>query len=85
VTEKAPDTLTDKELLEEAKALKSFSIYTAFMVGFLVGILLFGVFYNAWGLFMLIPLFLIHQFTKDPKVVRAAAVRRLIKERGLKN
>lgn len=75
--------MTDTELLEEAKTLRSFSITTAFLVGFLVGIILFSLFYSAYGLSLLIPLYLIYLFTRDPKAKRAETVRRLIKERGL--
>lgn len=83
MTQKEPSAMTDAELLEEVKALKSFSLTTAFMIGFLVGIILFSIFYSAYGLSMLIPLYLIYLFVKDPKVKRAEAVRRLVKERGL--
>jgi riboflavin transporter FmnP len=75
--------MTDAELLAEAEALKSFSITNAFLIGFLVGIILFSIFYSVYGLALLIPLYLIHVFANDPKAKRAEAVTRLIKERGL--
>lgn len=81
--QKELNTMTDEELLAEEKALKSFSITTAFLIGFLAGIVLFSMFYSVYGLSMLIPLYLIHLFTKDARVKRSEAVRCLIVERGL--
>lgn len=41
--------LTDKELLEVAKNSKPSPIIDAFFIGFLVGIIIYGVAANSWG------------------------------------
>lgn len=76
--------LTDQELLEEAKKLKSFSITNAFLVGFLFGIVLFSIVKSSFGWLMLIPLYLIYKLVNDPKNKRSKAVEQLLKERNLK-
>ena len=63
--------LTDKELLEVAKNNKPSPIIDAFFIGFLVGIIIFGVAANTWGFITLIPLFLIYLFLKKPKQYEA--------------
>ncbi|MCC5928814.1 MAG: FUSC family protein [Cyclobacteriaceae bacterium] len=63
--------LTDKELLEVAKNNKPSPIFDAFFIGFLVGIIIFSVTANTWGLVTLIPLVLIYAFLKKPKQYEA--------------
>lgn len=76
--------LTDQELLDEAKKLKSFSLTNAFIIGFLVGIVLYSVIENTFGFLMLIPLYMAYKFTNDPKAKRRETLEKLLKERGLK-
>ena len=76
--------LTDQELLDEAKKLKSFSIINAFLIGFLVGIIFFSVIKSSFGFLMLIPLYLIYKLTNDPKNKRVKEVEDLLKQRDLK-
>ena len=76
--------LTDKELLEEAQKLKSFSITNAFLIGLLLGIVIYSVIKSTFGLLMLIPLFFVHKLVNDPKAKRSRAVDELLKERNLK-
>ncbi len=76
--------LTDHELLEEAKKLKSFSITNAFLIGFLVGIVIFSLIKSTFGFLMLIPLYFIHKLINDPKAKRSKALNELLKERNLK-
>ena len=59
--------LTDEELLEVATNNKPSPIIDAFFIGFLVGILIYGVAANALGFAALVPLFLIYLFLKKPK------------------
>lgn len=73
--------LTDKDLLEVAKNNKPSPIIDAFFIGFLVGIIIFGVVANTWGFISLIPLFLIYLFLKKPK--RYEAVKKELKKRNL--
>lgn len=63
--------LTDEELLEVAKKNKPSPIIDAFFIGFLIGIIIYGVVANTWGFFTLIPLFLIYLFLKKPKQYEA--------------
>jgi hypothetical protein len=76
--------LTDQELLEEAKKLRSFSITHALLIGFLLGIVVFSFAKNTWGLVTLIPLYFVHKLANDPKSKRYKALQKLIKERNLK-
>jgi hypothetical protein len=76
--------LTDKELLEEAQKLKSFSITNAFLIGLLLGIVIYSVIKSTFGFLMLIPLFFVHKLVNDPKAKRSRAVEELLKERNLK-
>lgn len=76
--------LSDQELLQEAKELKSFSITNAFIIGFLIGILVFSLVKSSWGLLSLIPLFLLYKLINDPKNKRYKAVEESLKERNLK-
>lgn len=78
------ESLTDTELLAEEKALKSFSITNALIIGFLVGIIMVSVYFKAYTSVLLIPLFLIYKFVNDPKNKRTKEVERMIKERNLK-
>lgn len=75
--------LTNEELLLEAKEMKSFSIINAFIIGLLAGILLISVYFSAYNLSLLIPLFLIYKLTNDPKNKKANEIEVLMKERNL--
>ena len=76
--------LTDQELLAEVKKLKSFSITNAFLIGFLLGIVIFSVIKSTFGFLMLIPLYFVHKLINDPKAKRCKALNELLKERNLK-
>jgi hypothetical protein len=73
--------LTDEELLQTAKNFKPSPIIDAFFIGFLIGIIIYGVAANAWGFTILIPLFLIYRFLKKPK--QYEALRKELKTRNL--
>lgn len=61
-------TRTLEELLAEEKKLKRNEITAAVIIGFLIGIIIFGVAAGGIGLlFIFIPLFLIYLFTKNSK------------------
>ena len=75
--------LTNEELLLEAKEMKSFSIINAFIIGLLAGILFISVYFSAYNLSLLIPLFLIYKLTNDPKNKKANEIEVLMKERNL--
>jgi hypothetical protein len=73
--------LSDQELLEVAKNNKPSPIIDAFFIGFLVGIIIFSVAANTWGLVTLIPLFIIYLFLKKPK--QYEALKKELNERKL--
>ena len=76
--------LTDQELLDEAKEMKSFSFTNALIIGFLMGVVFYSVVKNTWGIFTLIPLFFVYKLINDPKNKRYKALEKLLKERNLK-
>ena len=63
--------LTDEELLEVAKNNKPSPVIDAFFIGFLIGIVIYSVASNTWGLVTIIPLYLIYRFLKKPKQYEA--------------
>ena len=75
--------LTDQELLQEAKKMKSASITNAIFIGFLVGIVFFSIVKNSIGFFTLIPLFLAYKLINNPKY-NTKELENLLKERNLK-
>lgn len=75
---------TDQELLDEAKNMKSFSITNALFIGFLMGIVVFSIVKNTWGMLTLIPLYFAYKIVNDTKNKRYKAIQELIKKRNLK-
>ena len=73
--------LTDEELLEVAKNNKPSPIIDAFFIGFLVGIIIYSVAANTWGILTLIPLYIMYRFLKKPK--QYEALQKELKERNL--
>lgn len=49
--------LSDQELLELAGKMKKSAIGHALVIGFMVGVIIYSVVENTWGLLTLIPLF----------------------------
>ncbi len=82
--QKELSVLSDQELLDEAKKMKSFSITNAFIIGFLVGIIVYSFAKNSWGLLTIIPLYIVYRIVNDPKNVRYKALEKLLEERKLK-
>jgi len=74
--------LTDQELLDEAKKMKSTSITNAVLIGFLVGIIIYSIVKNSFGFFTLIPLFFAYMIFNNSK--KYDALKKILKERGLK-
>jgi hypothetical protein len=73
--------LSNEELLEVAKNNKPSPLFDAFFIGFLVGIIIFSVAVNSWGVLTLIPLYLIYLFLKKPKLYEA--LKNELKKRNL--
>ncbi len=59
--------LTDQELLDEAKKMKSTSITNALFIGFMIGIVIYSIVKNSLGFFTLIPLFFAYKLVKNSK------------------
>ena len=76
--------MTDQEILDEAKRMKSFSSTNALFIGFLAGIILFSILKNSWGMLTLIPLFFIYKMVNDPRNKKAEEIQRNLKARKLK-
>ena len=74
---------SDQELLQEAKKMKSASIINAFLIGLLIGIILYSVVKNSWGFLTLLPLFLIYKLSNKSKN-DTKELENLLKERNLK-
>ncbi len=81
MNQKELSQLTDEELLEVAKNNKPSPIFDAFFIGFLVGIIIYSVVANTWGILTLIPLYIIYRFLKKPK--QYEALQKELKERNL--
>jgi hypothetical protein len=75
--------LTDQELLQEAKKMKSTSITNGFLIGFLIGIVFYSIVKNGLGLFTLIPLFFVYKLINNSKYDNNE-LENLLKERNLK-
>ena len=67
MTDKERSELTDEELLQEAKRMKSNSIINAFIIGFIIAVVIYSVVKNAVGLLTLIPLFFIYKLVNNSK------------------
>lgn len=59
--------LTDEQLLEEAKKMKSSAIINAVFIGALIGIVIYSIAKNGFGFFIVFPLFLAYLFVKNSK------------------
>ena len=75
--------LTDQELLQEAKKIKTASIANAVLIGFLIGIVFYSVVKNSWGFLTLIPLFLAYKLINNSKY-DTKGLEDILKERHLK-
>lgn len=74
--------ISDKELLEKAKIEKPSPIIDAFLIGTLVGIIIYSLVASTWGLVTLVPVFIIYALLKKPKKYEALKVE--LKKRNLK-
>ena len=83
MTEKKLAELTDEELLQKAKKMKSTSITNAVLVGFLIGIIFYSILKNSLGFFTLIPLFIVYKLINNSKDDNKE-LENLLKERNLK-
>ena len=84
MNQKELSELTDQELLDEAKKMKSTTIINALLIGVLIGIVLYSFAKNSWGFLTLIPLYFVYKIINDPKNKRSKVLEQLLKERNLK-
>ncbi len=82
MTQKELSELTDQELLDQAKKMKSTSTTNAVFIGFMIGIVIYSTVKNSLGFFTLIPLFIIFKLVNNSK--NNKALEKLLKERKLK-
>jgi hypothetical protein len=73
--------LTDQELLDESKRINPNPLLDAFLIGLLIGIIVYGVIINSMGFLAIIPLFLIYVLIKKSK--KHIALEKLLKELNL--
>jgi hypothetical protein len=85
MTNKDFSELTDQELVDEAQKMKSFSITNAFLIGFLVAIVVYSIVKNTWGMLTLIPLYFIYKMVNDPRNKKRKELGEILKERKLNN
>ncbi len=64
--------LSDQELLAMAKKDRSTAILNAFLIGFLIGIVIFSIAVNNFGFLMLIPLYLAYKLANNKSFDRRA-------------
>jgi len=83
MNQKELSELTDQELLQEAKKMKSTSITNAVLIGFLIGIVFYSIVKNTAGFFTLIPLFLAYKLINRSKY-NNQELESILKERKLK-
>lgn len=75
---------SDQELLNEVKKIKSAQLINATLIGFMFGVIIYGVAKNYLGFFGLIPIFLVFRVFNNPKAkAHKNQVERLLKERDL--
>lgn len=74
--------LTNEELLQEAKKIKSSNIFDAAILGFLIGVAVYSAVRNGFGLLTFLPL--IYGPVAAKNKARNQALVELLKERNLK-
>ncbi|MBF6607381.1 MAG: FUSC family protein [Flavobacterium sp.] len=75
--------MTDQELLLEAKRMRSTSLTNAVLIGFLIGVIIYGVVNDSIGFLAIIPLFMIYKLVNSTKYKRTE-LQNLLKERNIK-
>ncbi|MNK85353.1 hypothetical protein D3C87_1052300 [compost metagenome] len=81
--QKALTELTDEELLQEAKKMKSAAIMNGFLIGFLIGIIFYSIIKNSWGFLTLIPLIFAYKLINNSKY-KNEELKSILKARNLK-
>jgi len=58
---------SDQESSQIAKKKKSANLLNALLIGVMIGIVIYSIMKNGFGLFILIPLFIIYKMINNPK------------------
>lgn len=74
--------LTDHELLNEAKKMKSTSIFNAVFIGVLFGIAIYSTVKNGLGFFTFLPLLIAYKIHNDSN--KSKVLNEVLHERNLK-
>ena len=75
------EELSDQELLQEAKKVKTTYLYDAVIIGFLVGIAIYSSVKNGFGLLTFLPLVYLPIAAKNK--IKQKELQKLLKEKGL--
>jgi len=62
-----PSELSESERTDEAKKMKSTSMINALLIGFVIGVVVYGVVKNNFGLLALIPLYIAFKMFNNSK------------------
>lgn len=81
--QKELSALTDQELLQVEKKMKSTAVLNAVLIGFLIGVVIFSFMRNGVGLVTLIPLFFAYKLVNRSKYDKQE-LEALLKSRQLK-
>ena len=77
-------SMTDEELLAEAKKMRSNAVLNAFLIGFAVGVFVYGIAVNGFGFLGLIPLYLAYRIANNPdSKARQDALKATLRARNL--
>lgn len=82
MNQKQLSELSDQELLEEAKKMKSTNLINAFLIGLFFGVIIYAVAKNYLGFFALIPILLAFRLFNKPNN-HNNELKKLLKERNL--
>ncbi len=83
MNQKELSQLTDEELLQEAKKMKSAKIMNAAIIGFLIGVIFYSVMKSSFGFLTFIPLFFAYKLINNSKY-NNQELEDLLKERNLR-
>lgn len=75
--------LTDEQLLQEAKKVKSTAIIDAVLIGFLIGVVFCSVIFKSFSFLMLLPVYLAYKLINKPKY-KKGELEAILRERNLK-
>ena len=74
--------LSDQELLDKVKKVKSNPVTYALLIGFLIGVIIYSIVVNSLGFFTLIPLYFRYKLIKNSE--KDKALDESLEERNLK-